>query len=67
MIVYLTSGVEGGKLEQIEFLLGHGSVQTTERYVGCNQRISCAVNDSHGDRTKTLGGHLWEEWPATQT
>jgi site-specific recombinase XerD len=32
-------------LEQIQFLLGHVSVQTTERYVGCTQRISSAVND----------------------
>ena len=25
----------GGELEEIEFLLGHVSVQTTERYLGC--------------------------------
>lgn len=35
----------GGELEQIQFLLGHVSVQTTERYLGCKQRISGAVND----------------------
>ena len=29
----------GGQLEQIQFLLGHVSVQTTERYLGCKQRI----------------------------
>jgi site-specific recombinase XerD len=29
----------GGELEQIQFLLGHVSVQTTERYLGCKQRI----------------------------
>ena len=28
----------GGELEQIQFLLGHVSVQTTERYLGCTQR-----------------------------
>jgi integrase len=28
----------GGELEQIQFLLGHVSVQTTERYLGCKQR-----------------------------
>jgi integrase len=35
----------GGELEQIQFLLGHASVQTTERYVGCKQDLSRAVND----------------------
>ncbi len=35
----------GGELEQIQFLLGHASVLTTERYIGCKQRLSCAVND----------------------
>ncbi len=34
----------GGELEQIRFLLGHVSVQTTERYVGCKQQIRSAVN-----------------------
>jgi hypothetical protein len=29
----------GGELEQIQFLLGHVSVQTTERYLGCKQRF----------------------------
>jgi site-specific recombinase XerD len=38
----------GGELEQIQFLLGHVSVQTTERYLGCSQRISSAVNDRIG-------------------
>ena len=38
----------GGELEQIQFLLGHVSVQTTERYLGCTQRISSAVNDTIG-------------------
>jgi hypothetical protein len=35
----------GGELEQIQFLLGHFSVLTTERYVGCKQKLSRAVND----------------------
>lgn len=35
----------GGELEQIQFLLGHSSVQTTERYIGCKQSLIKAVND----------------------
>lgn len=35
----------GGELEQIQFLLGHASVQTTERYIGCKQDLARAVND----------------------
>jgi site-specific recombinase XerD len=38
----------GGELEQIKFLLGHVSIQTTERYLGCKQRIRGAVNDKIG-------------------
>ena len=38
----------GGELEQIQFLLGHVSVQTTERYLGCKQRIHSAANDRIG-------------------
>ena len=40
--------VAGGELEQIQFLLGHVSVQTTEKYLGCKQRIRNAVNDRIG-------------------
>jgi integrase len=35
----------GGELEQIQFLLGHASVQTTERYLGCKQNLRNPVND----------------------
>jgi integrase len=38
----------GGELEQIQFLLGHVSVETTERYLGCKQRLQGAVNDHIG-------------------
>jgi site-specific recombinase XerD len=38
----------GGELEQIQFLLGHVSVQTTEKYLGCKQRFREAVNDLIG-------------------
>jgi len=35
----------GGEIEQIQFLLGHASVQTTERYLGCKQNLGHPVND----------------------
>jgi site-specific recombinase XerD len=38
----------GGELEQIQFLLGQVSVQTTEKYLGCKQRLRGAVNDRIG-------------------
>jgi site-specific recombinase XerD len=38
----------GAELEQIQFLLGYVSIQTTERSRGCKQRIRSAVNDQIG-------------------
>jgi site-specific recombinase XerD len=42
----------GGELEQIQFLLGHVSIQTRERYLGCKQRIRSAANDRIGIEPK---------------
>src|SRR6266849_6504425 len=36
----------GGELEQIQLLLGHASVQTTERYLGTKQDLVHAPNDA---------------------
>jgi integrase len=38
----------GGDLEQIRLLLGHASIQTTERYLGTEQNLKVAVNDALG-------------------
>lgn len=40
--------VNGGELEQIQFHLGHVSVLTTERYLGCKQNLEEPVNDRFG-------------------
>jgi integrase len=36
----------GGELEQIQLLLGHASVQTTERYLGTKQDLVHAPSDA---------------------
>jgi site-specific recombinase XerD len=35
----------GGEIDQIQFLLGHASIQTTERYLGYKQNLGSPVND----------------------
>ena len=42
--------VNGGELEQIQFLFGHVSVLTTERYLGRKQNLEGPVNDRFGCR-----------------
>jgi integrase len=37
-----------GALDEIQFLLGHVSIQTTERHLGCKQELRYAVNDRLG-------------------
>jgi integrase len=40
--------VNGGELEQIQFLLGHASILTTERCLGCKQNLEEPMNDRFG-------------------
>src|SRR5579863_1336402 len=44
----------GGELEQIQLLLGHASVQTTERYLGTKQDLVHAPNDAMSGRIANL-------------
>jgi integrase len=38
----------GSELDQIQLLLGHVSIQTTEQYLSCKQKLRFAVNDKIG-------------------
>lgn len=45
----------GGELDQIQLLLGHISIQTIERYLGCKQKLRDAVNDRIGIEPEANG------------
>ncbi|MGB0014597.1 MAG: tyrosine-type recombinase/integrase [Candidatus Sulfotelmatobacter sp.] len=53
----------GGEIEQIQFLLGHASVQTTERYLGCKQNLGHPVNDRFqlGNIALAVQTSFWRE------
>jgi integrase len=53
----------GGEIEQIQFLLGHASVQTTERYLGCKQNLGHPVNDLFrlGNIAIAVQASFWRE------
>ena len=38
----------GDDLEQIQLVLGHASIEATERYLGTEQVLAHAVNDAIG-------------------
>jgi len=51
----------GGELDQIQLLLGHVSIQTTEQYLGSRQRIRSAVNDRIGIEPATRATDISRE------
>ncbi len=48
------AGRTAGISKQIKFLLGHSSIQTTEKYLGSDQEIAVAVNDNLGLEIRTV-------------
>jgi hypothetical protein len=55
----------GGELEQIQFLLGHASLLTTERYLGCKQNLGHPVNDLFDLKTNVQPQQTSPGSPAT--
>ena len=51
----------GGELEQIQFLFGHASVQTTERYLGCKQNLGTSGERpfSTSERMSSSRRNMW--------
>ena len=54
-----------GELEQIQLLLGHPSVQTTERYLGTKQDLVHAANDAIKLKLAVCTDKKWEELSAS--
>jgi hypothetical protein len=63
---FSTLRLKGGEIEQIQFLLGHASVLTTERYLGRKQNLEEPVNDRFGCLfASTETGESFNEHKAT--
>lgn len=57
--------VNGAELEQVQFFLGHVSLLTTERYLGCKQNLEERVNDRFGCLVTSTLDHAGLAQPTT--